>query len=112
MTRWANRCWASPSCCKSWARWSSRKLSASKFERIVMVFAALDPTYIVPVAIFGAFAALAWWVIEWWTSRNTRAAERLEELRDPRGRRVKEMVRQNKASLAMAKVLEKATPAL
>lgn len=77
-----------------------------------MVYAALDPSIIVPIAIFGAFAAGAWWVIEWWTSRNTRASERLQELRDPRGRRGGQLTKATKSGFTMAKMLEKATPAL
>lgn len=77
-----------------------------------MVFAAIDPMLIVPVAIFGAISASVWWLLEWWTSQNTRAHERLQELREGRGRRGGGLAKSNKAGATMAKMLEKATPAL
>ena len=39
-----------------------------------------------PVAVFGAFAALAWWGLELLSKGKSRAVERLEELKNPRRR--------------------------
>ena len=41
----------------------------------------------VPLAVFGAFAALAWWILERMAAGNPRAIERLEELKSPHSRR-------------------------
>jgi tight adherence protein C len=64
---------------------------------------------LVPLALFGMFAALAWWILDRMAGGRTRAQERLEELRLPRRRGPGESGAAKKAD-AMAKVLEKATP--
>jgi tight adherence protein C len=64
-----------------------------------------------PYAVFGAFAALAWWVLELVATGKSRSQERLDEFANVRaGRRDK--VAAGKRSERMAKMLEKATPAL
>jgi tight adherence protein C len=66
----------------------------------------------VKAAIFGAAAAGAWWLLDFFGSRKPRAEERLEEIRDPNSRKL-DLLRDKKGkSNAMAKVLEKASPAL
>ncbi len=40
-----------------------------------------------PLALFGTFAALAWWALDFTMTGKPRALERLEELKDPRKRR-------------------------
>jgi tight adherence protein C len=78
-----------------------------------MFLASLDWMFLVPLAVFGAFAAGAWWVMEWLAARKPRATERLEELRTGRARNQPQVVRTNRrAAEAVAKVLEKASPAL
>ena len=42
---------------------------------------------LLPLALFGTFAALAWWGLDLMTTGKPRAMERLEELADPRKRR-------------------------
>jgi tight adherence protein C len=67
---------------------------------------------LVPLAVFGMFAALAWWVLERVATGRPRAVERLDELKRPRSRRDRGEALAMKKADAMTKVLEKATPAL
>ena len=62
-------------------------------------------------AIFGAFAAAAWWVLDMMSSGKGRAEQRLDEFREPNSRKG-DLMRDGKKSGAMSKMLEKATPAL
>jgi len=66
----------------------------------------------VPVAIFGMFAALAWWLLERVAASRPRTLERLDELKHPRNRRPSEDLLALKKQDKMSKVLEKATPTL
>ncbi len=66
---------------------------------------------LVPLAVFGMFAALAWWVLEHVAAGKSRAIERLEELKNPRRRNLAHDLPVRKADTAV-KVLEKAAPAL
>jgi tight adherence protein C len=66
---------------------------------------------LVPFAVFGLFAAVAWWFLELIASRNSRTAERLDEIKNPALRKRKENVSLKRGD-AMAKMLEKASPAL
>jgi tight adherence protein C len=70
----------------------------------------IDFDFVVPVAIFGMFAALAWWVLDRMAAGKPRAIERLDELKNPRKRSGGESAL--KKSDAMTKMLERATPAL
>lgn len=72
----------------------------------------VDFESLVPWALFGAFAALAWWVLDYVASGKPRVLERVEELKDPRKRRSTANQSALKQSDAMTKMLEKATPAL
>jgi tight adherence protein C len=66
----------------------------------------------IPLAVFGAFAAMAWWFLDWMASKKPRAVERLEELRNPRARaKLLENLPVKRAD-TVTKVLEKASPAL
>ncbi len=68
---------------------------------------------ILPFAAFGAFAAGAWVLLEWLAARKPRTEQRLDELRDPNlRRRNKEDSVTVKRSDAMAKMFERASPAL
>jgi len=67
--------------------------------------------YLVPLALFGAFAALAWWGLDLLGSGKPRALERLDELKDPKKRR-KPAESAMKQSDAFTRVLEKASPSL
>ena len=66
---------------------------------------------LLPFAIFGAFAALAWWVLEFVATGRSRAEERLDELKNPNVRRKGSGLAMKKAD-TMTKMLEKASPAL
>ena len=78
-----------------------------------MIFAdSLSFESLVPLALFGAFAALAWWGLDLMTTGKPRAMERLEELEDPRKRRRPAIESALKKSDALTRVLEKASPSL
>lgn len=63
-------------------------------------------------AIFGAAAAAAWWLLDKMSGSKPRAEQRLEDIREPNGRKT-DLIRDGKGKGgAMAKMLEKATPAL
>ena len=66
--------------------------------------------YLVPIALFGAFAALAWWALEFLASSKPRTLERLEEMKDPRKRRKPGTESAMKKTGALTSVLEKASP--
>ncbi len=67
---------------------------------------------LVPLAVFGAFAALAWWVLDRVAAGKPRAVERLDELKNPAARRAGMEQSALKKSDTMTKMLEKATPTL
>ncbi len=77
-----------------------------------MLFAStlIDYEMIVPLSIFGMFAAMAWWVLDRVAAGKPRALERLDELKFPRKRSGGESAL--KKSDAVTKMLERATPAL
>ena len=65
------------------------------------------------LAIFGATAAVVWWTLDMTMRRKPRAAQRLDEFREPNARK-SDLLRDGKGSKggAMAKALERAAPAL
>jgi tight adherence protein C len=74
--------------------------------------AIMSSTTVTQLAIFGATAAAAWWVLESMARRKPRAEQRLEEFREPSSRKG-DMLRDMKAPKgAVARVLAKASPAL
>ena len=74
-----------------------------------MIFAELISfKTIFPFAIFGLFAAVAWWLMEAMAGKKPRAEERLDDLKNPGRRRQQEEAA--KESSTVKKVLEKATP--
>jgi tight adherence protein C len=78
-----------------------------------VIFAAslIDFEHMVPWALFGAFAALAWWALDYMAVGKPRALERIDELKSPRKRRDASGASALKQSDAMTKMLEKASPA-
>jgi len=66
---------------------------------------------LVPFAMFGLFAALAWWGLEMVATGKPRTLERLDDLKDPKARRKKAEAALKRPD-SMTRVLEKATPAL
>ena len=79
-----------------------------------MILAALDISRFLPLAIFGLFAVVAWWLLETFASGRPRMEQRLEEFSDPNASRNRKEAEEqsSKKSLAMTRVLEKASPAL
>lgn len=77
-----------------------------------MLFASslVDFEQILPVALFGAFAAITWWMLEALAARKPRTLERLDELRNPHARKKFEEDTPAKKNDTMIKVLEAATP--
>jgi tight adherence protein C len=63
-----------------------------------------------PIALFGMVAAIAWFVLDRVAASKPRALERLDELKNPRARRTADDGPIKKQS-AMTKVLENAAPA-
>jgi tight adherence protein C len=68
----------------------------------------LDIEKLLPIAIFGLFAVVAWWLLGVIAGRRTRADERLEVYSNPAKRRDEKGKKQG----AMSSVIERATPAL
>ena len=76
-----------------------------------MVFAStslITLDRVVPLAVFGLFAAVVFWLLDVFAGQKNRTSERLEELRNPLGRRRD----QGKKQDTMSKMLEKAAPVL
>jgi tight adherence protein C len=78
---------------------------------VILAEASLFQTTVVPLAVFGMFAALTWCFLDWVASRKPRAVERLDELKHPRTRLNLDALAVTKSD-AVTKVLERATPAL
>jgi len=70
----------------------------------------VDFEQILPLALFGAFAAIAWWTLEFLAARKPRTLERLDELKNPRSRKKFEEDTSVKKNDTMTRVLEKASP--
>jgi tight adherence protein C len=68
----------------------------------------LDLEKLLPLAIFGLFAVVAWWLLGVVAGRRTRADERLEVFSNPTKRRDEK----GKNKGAMSGMIERATPAL
>ncbi|MEN6452002.1 MAG: type II secretion system F family protein [Thermoguttaceae bacterium] len=67
---------------------------------------------LIPVALFGTFAALIWWLLDVVAAGKPRALERLEELKDPRKRQRQTAESALKRADTLTRVLEKASPSL
>ena len=78
-----------------------------------MLFAAglIKFETLMPLALFGMFAALAWWVLNMMAAGKPRAVERLDELKNPHKRRAANESAMKKSD-PVTKMLEKATPVL
>lgn len=78
-----------------------------------MIFAAdlIRLESFVPVALFGMFAALAWFFLEYVAAGKSRTVERLDELKNPQKRRAAAEGAMRKSD-PVTRMLEKASPAL
>jgi hypothetical protein len=54
---------------------------------MTMLFAVGWMEMLVPAAVFVAVAALAWWLVDFFSAHSPRAEERLDELKNPTVRR-------------------------
>jgi tight adherence protein C len=83
-------------------------------EHNTVIFAAgvIDFGKLLPLALFGTFAVLAWWLLDFIATGKPRALERLDELKEPRKRRNIASESALKQSDTMTKMLAKATPTL
>jgi tight adherence protein C len=79
---------------------------------MLLAYKLLDLEQLTPFAIFGCVAAACWLLLDMFSSRKSRAGERLEEFVNPTQRKRKEDAPGGKRSDPMAKVLAMATPAL
>lgn len=68
------------------------------------ILLALNAEVLVAIAAFGGVTAFAWFVLEFAIKKKSTAEERLETLRDPRGR--------EKSKSSVSELLEKAAPTL
>ncbi|HTN74700.1 MAG TPA: type II secretion system F family protein [Pirellulaceae bacterium] len=75
-----------------------------------MLLAMFNLASFLPFALFGAFGALAWLVLERIATPKARAEQRLEEFKDPSLRKRKDAEANSTSS--MSKVLEAAAPSL
>ncbi len=67
---------------------------------------------LLPLAVFGAIAAAAWWLLDMLATSKPRAEERLDEFKNPRARRREEDNSPTKKSATMTKMLAAASPTL
>ena len=75
----------------------------------MIVFAVTDISVLVPFAIFGTVAVVSWMILEFVAASKPRAEERLDEFTNPC---LRKRANEAKTGDAMARVLEKATPAM
>lgn len=78
---------------------------------MVELLAAFSFISLLPFAAGGMIAVIAWAMMDWYSSRQTRSEVRLDELSDPTARTRRDDGREGGQS-AMTKVLEAASPAL
>ncbi|HTQ38682.1 MAG TPA: type II secretion system F family protein [Pirellulales bacterium] len=79
---------------------------------LLFATALLTMEKIVPIAVFGLFAVIVFWVLNVFAGESDRTSERLEELRNPLSRRRDQLTKGAKKQDAVSKMLEMATPVL
>jgi len=79
---------------------------------LLPVAAVISTSLITKLAIFGAVAAVAWWLMDTLASGKPRAERRLEEFREPGTRRSDRTTGVTRRSDGVAKLMEKASPSL
>ena len=72
----------------------------------MILLSAMSPEVIVAIAAFGFVTAIAWFVLDMFIKNKSAAEERLDHLRDPRGRQ------KDNVKNTMSDLLEKAAPTL
>jgi len=77
----------------------------------ILAASLISTELLTKLAIFGAVACGAWWLLELLAAGKPRAEKRLEEFREPNSRRGDARASISKRSEGMTKLLEKATPA-
>ena len=55
-------------------------------DHLIFLTSLFDMKALMPFALFGVFAAVAWWMLERMAAGKPRVEERLDELKDPRKR--------------------------
>jgi len=78
---------------------------------VILIAELISLETLVPLGLFGTFAALAWWALDMVATSKPRAVERLDELKNPGARRSKQEETALKKPDTVTKMLEKATPA-
>lgn len=76
-----------------------------------VIAVTVSPEWWLPMTVFGAVTAGAWWLLDLAASRKPRTIERLQEITNPRSRSNSLAGLPVKKSDAVTKVLEKASPA-
>lgn len=79
---------------------------------MVLLAALLNSQMLITLAIFGMFAAGAWWLLELMAAGKPKAEQRLAEIKNPQVKRRRSISDSGKESSAVAKVLQKASPTL
>src|SRR5262245_32252002 len=77
-----------------------------------ILLALTVPTWIIQLAVFGLIGALAWLAVDWMGAGSSRAEKRLEDFKDPLGRKRREELAGPKKNDTMARMLEASAPAL
>jgi tight adherence protein C len=79
-----------------------------------VIFAAdlINLESLIPLAVFGTFAALTWWALGLVAAGKPRALERLDQIRKPRQQRHQSDDMLLKKADTVTKMLQRATPAL
>ena len=72
----------------------------------------ISQSTVTQIAIFGAFAAVAWWILDLVSRQKPRAEQRLDDYREPGSRKGDSGREKTKGAGAVAKALAKASPAL
>jgi tight adherence protein C len=76
---------------------------------VLFAYSLIDNNVIVPLSVFGMFAAMAWWLLDRLAAGKPRTIERLDELKSPRRRSGESAL---KKADPVTQMLARATPAL
>jgi tight adherence protein C len=76
------------------------------------LFGDLNWLLVISLAVCGLFTVGAWFLLEFFSGRSSRASERLDELKNPNARRDREAALSSKKGDTVTQLLEKASPTL